>query len=235
MNVTYLEKLNRLPKQVSKRPGSINSRLNARQHAALVFGCVLWVFSNQSCSAHEQQTPFETFKIPIKQIKHNGYKSSAPRKLQHTLWWQVANHNRLDPYILYSVALVESAKGNGIHQLTPWPWALNKSGKSFIPASRHAAKIILNQTIASGSRNIDVGLMQVNVRWQGHRVQQPDQLLNPVTNLRVGANVLAEAIQSTPNNLALGIGRYHSWLNKDAALAYGRKVLAVADQIRTVL
>ena len=77
--------------------------------------------------------------------------------------------------------------------------------------------------------------MQINLHWQGHRVEKPEQLLNPVTNLQIGALVLAEAIQSVPNDLVLGIGRYHSWQNVSAAIAYGRKVLAVANQIRALL
>lgn len=77
--------------------------------------------------------------------------------------------------------------------------------------------------------------MQINLHWHGHRVEKPEQLLNPETNLKIGAVILAEAIQSAPNNLELGIGRYHSWQNVQAAVLYGRRVLALADQIRTVI
>jgi soluble lytic murein transglycosylase-like protein len=119
--------------------------------------------------------------------------------------------------------------------VTPWPWAINKSGKSIIPASQQEARAILNKTLIEGGRNIDVGLMQVNLYWHGHRVGKPEHLLNPVTNLQIGALVLAEAIQSAPHDLVLGIGRYHSWQNTEAAVSYGRRVLAVANQIRAVL
>lgn len=96
----------------------------------------------------------------------------------------------LDPYILYTVALVESAKVS--KQIAkPWPWALNRQGRPFIPSSLAEAKDILGGALAKGIRNIDVGLMQVNIRWQGHRVSQPEDLLDPETNLRVGADVLA--------------------------------------------
>lgn len=156
-------------------------------------------------------------------------------KLQNTLWWDVAQQHQLDPYVLYAVALVESAKLSGKKQVTPWPWALNKAGKAIIPNSHQDARAILHKTLNAGSRNIDVGLMQINIRWQGHRVNTAEQLLNPLTNLHIGALVLAEAIQSAPSNLTLGVGRYHSWQNQLAALAYGRKVLTVADNIRAVL
>ncbi|MBP1151359.1 MULTISPECIES: transglycosylase SLT domain-containing protein [unclassified Methylocaldum] len=154
-------------------------------------------------------------------------------RIQETIWWEIAASRCLDPYILYAVALMESKR---IHQslAKPWPWALNLAGRSILPKSRAEAHTILKTALANGSSNIDVGLMQVSVRWNGHRVTQPEELLDPTTNIRIGADVLAEAIGSTPGNLVLGIGRYHSWENVDAALRYGRKVLAVAALLKTL-
>ena len=193
--------------------------------------CLGLTISNQSCLALEKQAAPKKGIVVARQTKINVLNS----RLQNTLWWQIANRHQLDPYVLYAVALVESAKRNGSSHITPWPWAINKSGKAIIPASQQEARSILTKALAEGSRNIDVGLMQINFRWHGHRVDKPEHLLNPVTNLQIGALLLAEAIQSAPNNLVLGIGRYHSWQNVSAVVAYGRKVLAIADQIRTVL
>ena len=190
-----------------------------------------FIISGKSCWAHEN---YPLFNNPA--VSPNGiHANTSPTKLKSTLWWQIAGRHQLDPYILYAVALVESAKSSGSTHVTPWPWSLNKSGKSIIPASQQEGRTLLNKFLAEGHRNIDVGLMQINLHWQGHRVDNPEQLLNPVTNLQIGALVLAEAIHSVPNDLALGIGRYHSWHNISAAIAYGRKVLAGAAQIRTVL
>ena len=193
--------------------------------------CLCLIFFGKSCWALEKNHLLKNSIVATTTKKTKGFSN----KLHNTLWWQIAHRHQLDPYILYAVALIESAKGSTQNQVTPWPWAINKSGKSIIPASQQEARTILNKTLAEGSRNIDVGLMQINLHWQGHRVDKPEQLLNPVTNLQIGALVLAEAIQSVPNDLVLGIGRYHSWQNVNAAIAYGRKVLAVADQIRTEL
>jgi hypothetical protein len=185
----------------------------------------------QTCNALETASLPKTVIIPVSSKVSNR----LPAKLQNTLWWKIAKLHQLDPYILYAVALVESAKGNPTNHVTPWPWAINKSGKSIIPGSQQEARAILNKTLAEGGRNIDVGLMQINLHWHGHRVGNPEQLLNPATNIQIGALVLAEAIQSAPHDLVLGIGRYHSWQNTEAAVSYGRRVLAVANQIRAVL
>lgn len=161
--------------------------------------------------------------------------NAQPSKLQNTIWWQIGMRHQIDPYILYAVALVESHKHGDQNHVSPWPWAINNAGKSFIPCNQQEAKALLNQMLDQGKRNIDVGIMQVNLRWHGHRVAKPEQLLIPSTNLEIGASVLSEAIQSVPDNLAHGIGRYYSWKNEPAAIQYGQKVIALANQIRAIL
>jgi hypothetical protein len=213
---------------VFNRDRDINQKIIALALPLLCLGLSVY---GQSCRAQEESALPKSFITAASPKILNR----SPFKLESTLWWRIAKHHQLDPYILYAVALVESAKGNPSNHVTPWPWAINKSGKSIIPASQQEARAILNKTLAEGRRNIDVGLMQVNLYWHGHRVDTPEQLLNPVTNLQIGALVLAEAIQSSPDNLVLGIGRYHSWQNTEAAMSYGRRVLAVANQIRAVL
>ena len=56
------------------------------------------------------------------------------------------------------------------------------------------------------------------------------ELLDPITNLTVGSSILAEAIKSSPNDLELGIGRYHSW-NEERARWYGQRVLSIYRNI----
>ncbi|WP_051331330.1 transglycosylase SLT domain-containing protein [Methylocaldum szegediense] len=170
--------------------------------------------------------------LQIREIKESN--GDIPKaRIQGTIWEQIAEQRQLDPYILYAVALVESRR---IHQslAKPWPWALNQAGRSILPKSKEEAAAVLKVALDKGRSNIDVGLMQVNVRWHGCRVKHPEDLLDPVTNIRVAADVLAEAIGSVPDNLVLGIGRYHSWGDNNAALRYGRKVLAVAALLKTL-
>ena len=203
-------------------------KIKALPTTALVF----WLLNfDHSCWAMDNVATQTVSSVPA-QVK-NLKNSTA--KLQNTLWGQIAKQHHLDPYILYAVALIESAKESDPYHVTPYPWALNKAGLSIIPSSRQEAHVILRSSIAEGNRHIDVGLMQINLHWHGHRVEKAEHLLDPVTNLKIGADILAEAIQSVPNDLALGIGRYHSWQNVHAAVDYGHRVLAVANQIRTVL
>lgn len=170
------------------------------------------------------------------QTNSNSHPSPPSKtKLRNTLWGQVARRHGIDPYILYAVALTESRKNDGQNRVIPSLWAINNAGNAFIPGSQQEAEALLYRLMDQGKRNIDVGIMQVNLRWHGHRVAKPEQLLNLSTNLEIGARVLSDAIRSAPNNLALGIGRYYSWKNEPAAIQYGQKVIALANQIRAIL
>lgn len=197
-----------------------------------VAAALILFLSSSSGGCGETQTRSVSQAISPSEARN---KTAVRETLRNTIWWNVAEERGLDPYILYAVALVESAKVD--HRLaTPWPWALNSQGRPVIPSSRLEAREILSDAMAKGIRAIDVGLMQVNIRWHGHRVRSPEELLDPEINIRVGADVLADAIRSAPGDLILGIGRYHAgWHNHSDAYRYGRRVLAVAQRIRWLL
>lgn len=75
--------------------------------------------------------------------------------------------------------------------------------------------------------------MQVNTLWHSQRVRDPQDLLDPATNLRVAAVILAEAMKSTPD-LELGIGRYHHWTDETKSRAYAKRVIGVWHRLQKV-
>lgn len=155
----------------------------------------------------------------------------GPVNLAGTHWERTAELHQLDPYLLYAIALVESSRvAEG--RASPWPWALNRGGKSIYASSRNEAIEHLKAVIAHGESNIDVGLMQVNYRWHFGRAGSLSSLIDPVQNVALGAEILSEAIASVPGNLALGVGRYHAWQNKEEALQYGNRVLKLSSRLR---
>ena len=143
--------------------------------------------------------------------------------VNHTPWSVAAQSAGLDdPLILRAIALAESGLVNDQGFIEPWPWALNIEGRAYFPASRDEAAALLS---AHQDRSVDVGLLQINIRWHGHRVDDPKALLDPVTNLEIGAEILNEALASASGDLTTGIGRYHS-SDLDRGHAYARTVLA---------
>lgn len=147
--------------------------------------------------------------------------------LRGTIWDQVAKQYQLDPCLLYSVALAESATPRGTGMTSPWPWVIRSPGGSIYVNSRYEAEFRLRREIAKwDAARIDVGLMQISSGWHRHRVRDINELLDPETNLRIAAEILSDALRSSPNDIALGVGRYHSWDSRRARW-YGQRVLSI--------
>ena len=156
------------------------------------------------------------------------YAAASPAiNLRRTVWDRVAARYELDPYLLYSVALAESATPRGAATTSPWPWVIRSPGGSIYVNSRYEAERQLKREIARwDAAGIDVGLMQISSRWHRNRVSEITDLLDPETNLRIAAEILSDAMRSSPDDLALGIGRYHSWDPRHARW-YGQRVLSI--------
>ncbi|MEZ5936096.1 MAG: transglycosylase SLT domain-containing protein [Alphaproteobacteria bacterium] len=124
--------------------------------------------------------------------------------------------------MLQAIAFAESGRTDDHGLIEPWLWALNIEGRAFYPTSQEEAMALLS---AHQDRSVDVGLLQINIRWHGHRVDDPNSLLDPATNLEIGAAILKEALASAPGDLTAGIGRYHS-SDPERSRSYARTVLA---------
>lgn len=129
--------------------------------------------------------------------------------LQESLWGAAARVADVSASELYAIALAESGVRCRDGKFRPWPWTINSPQGSLRANSKQAAQAALRALLAAGETNIDIGVMQVNWRAHGHRFGHLD-LLDPATNLKVAAHILAEA-RASHANLAVGIGRYHSW------------------------
>lgn len=160
-----------------------------------------------------------------------GEESGAP-EIYFSDFKEASADYKIDPYLLYALALLES--GRYFHGLSfPYPWSINYRGRAYFYKSKEdAAKALKEFLMLPGRVKPDVGFCQISIRYHGKRVSSPYELLDPLTNLRVGASILREAIDSTPD-FVLGVGRYHTWSNKEAAIRYGKKVLAYAGRIKT--
>lgn len=136
----------------------------------------------------------------------------------------------LDPYLLYAVALVESKENAGTKgYVAPSPWALNNYVYgSYYPTSYADAKRALARYL-SATPVTDIGISQINYRWNGRYVNHPEELLDVDTNIRVGAKTLCSAIKARPGDIELAIGGYNTQNPKleGKAREYGQRVLRV--------
>lgn len=127
--------------------------------------------------------------------------------LEGSLFDKIGTKYEIDPLLLYSVAIAESAISAGNKDIKPTPYVFrtDKGPKYFNTkeAAEEALKVELQHT-----NRIDIGMMQVNLFW--HPQDEPLKLLDPTFNLETAAKYLKKTMSSTSNQV-VGVGRYHSW------------------------
>jgi len=147
-----------------------------------------------------------------------------------TPWETAAKRHGLDPVLLYAVALQATARPSGPGSVSPWPWTLRTQDGSRFYESREAALVDL-RAMAEKTEGLDVGLMQVNLRRHARHFGDPATLLDARINLLVAADILADAINSSRGDLALGIGRYRHSRDDRSARVFGRRILRLRDAL----
>lgn len=100
--------------------------------------------------------------------------------------------------------------------------AVNMGGKSVVASSISEAKSIIQQKLAEGVTNIDIGVMQLNYRWHGKKFADLDEMLNPQKNIAYAAKMLKD-LKDQHGSWQLAIRYYHSY-TPVYNMAYSRKV-----------
>jgi F0F1-type ATP synthase membrane subunit c/vacuolar-type H+-ATPase subunit K len=110
--------------------------------------------------------------------------------------------------LLMAVALTET--GRRIRgALTPWPWSINAAGEGVWLEDRGAAIARARDLQASGIESIDVGCMQVNLKWHEGAFASLESAFDPRVNVAYAARHL-KALRATSRDWLEAAGRYHS-------------------------
>lgn len=154
--------------------------------------------------------------------------------LKGTVYEQAGNAARVDPVLLYAISCVESAVDSDKRRgfIRPYPWTLRSSEGPFYGKNRADTERELRRLLRFKPREgVDIGLAQVNTRWHGHRVDDVFDLLDPLTNLTVAAQILNEGMKRFPNDAYRAIGSYHSG-DPTRAHRYARYVIRVYTSLK---
>jgi hypothetical protein len=119
--------------------------------------------------------------------------------------------------LLMAVALTETGRRIG-GALTPWPWSINAAGEGVWLEDRGAALALVRDLRAGGIASIDVGCMQVNLKWHEAAFPSLEAAFDPATNVAYAARHL-QALRATSRDWLEAAGRYHS-ANPARARAY---------------
>ncbi|MFD1342010.1 lytic transglycosylase domain-containing protein [Litorisediminicola beolgyonensis] len=94
-------------------------------------------------------------------------------------------------------------------ELTVWPWAVNSEGKGHIFDSRSGALAFVASEHRRGARSIDVGCMQINLRWHPKAFDSVTDGFDPVQNVDYAARFL-KGLYHEIGDWEKAAGAYHS-------------------------
>lgn len=106
--------------------------------------------------------------------------------------------------VLAAIALTESGRKGRY-----WPWTINHNGRAHFFRDMDAAVAFAMELDSKGVTTFDIGMMQVNWRWNMDRFESLVQAFDPVINIRVADEILQEHLQAT-GSMSQAVGRYHS-------------------------
>jgi hypothetical protein len=113
--------------------------------------------------------------------------------------------------VLYSVGLTETGRQGELQ-----PYDMNVDGREVHSDTLPQAMVRYAEAKARGARLIDVGCMQINVRFHGERFASLAQMFDPARNVDYAARFL-KALKAETGAWTLAVARYNAGPNNPSA------------------
>jgi len=137
----------------------------------------------------------------------------------------------LPPRLLLSIAKAESGRVTPDRQaVSAWPWTVMAEGRGRYLPSREDAIAEVRELQSRGVRNIDVGCMQINLRYHPDAFDSLNQAFEPAFNVAYGATFLSDLYERLGSWTA-AVGRYHS-ATPEFSTRYRARVLELWERER---
>jgi hypothetical protein len=129
----------------------------------------------------------------------------------------------LPPHMLGSIAITESGRMDpDTKAKVAWPWTVTSGGDGQYFPSKAAAIAEVRRLQKAGVENIDVGCMQINLKYHPKAFASVEAGFDPETNVRYAARFLKEMRQGF-GSWSEAVRRYHS-ADDTRSLAYAKRV-----------
>lgn len=127
-------------------------------------------------------------------------------------------------YLLHAIAQTESGTYfPGAGRTVAWPWAVQANGEGYYFPSKADAVAFVEGLQAKGETNVDVGCMQVNLRYHGASFASVADALDPAQNVAFAAHYLKQQY-SQLGSWRHAAAAYHS-RTPDKGGSYAHKVI----------
>jgi len=134
--------------------------------------------------------------------------------------------------LLQTISAVESGKWSDLHNTyIAWPWTVNVAGKGYYFESKEEAVAAVKKFLAQGRKSIDVGCMQINLKYHGDAFSSIEDAFDPEQNVKYSAKFLRSLYARHGGDWAKAARRYHSARVKDGDL-YANRLLKRFDRYK---
>ncbi|MFV0279845.1 MAG: transglycosylase SLT domain-containing protein [Rhodoblastus sp.] len=113
--------------------------------------------------------------------------------------------------VLYAVGLTETGAGGSLQ-----PFALNIGGRAQFPATMQEGIRLIHDAQRAGITLIDVGCMQINLRYHRNRFPTLEAMFDAASNVDYGARFLSR-LRAREANWTNAVARYHAGPNNERA------------------
>ena len=138
---------------------------------------------------------------------------------------EAEKHYQIKKNLLVSISKIETGRWNEqLQQKTAWPWTVNVAGKGYFYKSKSEAIAAVKKWQSAGYDSIDVGCMQINLRFHGDKFANLEDAFDPEKNVDVAAKFLLGRYKHRKDWLFAATD-YHS-KRPSKARVYKQKLLA---------
>lgn len=117
----------------------------------------------------------------------------------------------IKPNLLQTIASVESGRWNAkAGRRVAWPWTVHANGKGRYYKTKAEAIAAVQALQDRGIRNIDVGCMQVNLKYHGKAFSSLDEAFEPEKNAAYSAQFLRRLYKRNRQDWTKTAMHYHS-------------------------
>lgn len=137
---------------------------------------------------------------------------------------QASRDYGVDADLLHSISAVETGRWNDLQKrYVAWPWTVNVNGKGYFYASKEEALAAIKSFQEKGISSMDIGCMQINVKYHGDNFANVEDIIDPIKNVKYGAKFLRTLYSRNGKNWELAAKKYHS-ANPERGSAYAKRL-----------
>ncbi len=111
--------------------------------------------------------------------------------------------------ILVSISNVEAGRIIANNKKKGWPWTVNHSGEGLFFENKIDAISYVKENLKKGDTNLDVGCMQISLKWHSNNFQSVEDAFDPEKNILYAAKFLRK-LYKDHGNWTKAIKFYHS-------------------------